>query len=163
MVFDTGIVKQLQFLYNSFPNGLPYLQYLWNPTIWRSRVNSFLTSQEIPHLSHNPKVHYHIHNSPLLVSVISQTNLVHIRPCDFKNIKQECHHLIMTFMLGEHCVNIWFKLQKHYQLPRQRISMVYLSHLKLMLGDYLKIGNDHLIPTPYLYTIQYFPILFDIS
>lgn len=139
MVFDTGFVKQLQFLYNSYPVGLPYLQYLWTPTLWGSRVNSFLTSQEIPYLSHNPNVHYHTHNGPLLVSVISQTNLVQIRPWDFKNIKQECYNLSTVFMLCEHWENTWFKLQKHYQLPQQRISMVYLSHLKLMLGDYLNL------------------------
>jgi len=37
-------------------------------------VNSFSASQEIPQILWNPKIHYHVHNSFTLVSVLRQIN-----------------------------------------------------------------------------------------
>jgi hypothetical protein len=37
-----------------------------------------LASQEIPRLLWNPKVHYHVHNNPLPVPILSHTNQIHI-------------------------------------------------------------------------------------
>ena len=41
-------------------------------------ANWFATSQEIPHISPNPKVHYRTHKRPPLVSIQVQPNPVHI-------------------------------------------------------------------------------------
>ena len=43
-----------------------------------SEANWFAASQEIPHISRNPKFHYHTHKCPPPVSILGQPNLVHI-------------------------------------------------------------------------------------
>ena len=41
-------------------------------------ANWFAASQEIPHISQNPKVHYRTHKRPPHVSILGQPNPVHI-------------------------------------------------------------------------------------
>ena len=41
-------------------------------------ANRFAASQEIPHISRNPKAHYRTHNRPPPVSILGQPNPVHI-------------------------------------------------------------------------------------
>ena len=41
-------------------------------------ANWFAASQEMPHISRNPKVHYRIHKRPPLVCILGQPNPVHI-------------------------------------------------------------------------------------
>jgi len=40
-------------------------------------ANWFAASQEIPHISRNPKVHYRTHDRPPHVSILGQPNPVH--------------------------------------------------------------------------------------
>jgi hypothetical protein len=49
-------------------------------------ANRFAAGQEIPHVLLNPKVHYHIHNCPPPVSILSQPNLVHTPTSHFLKI-----------------------------------------------------------------------------
>ena len=47
-------------------------------TPWCRVLLGFAASQEIPHISRNPKVHYRTHRRPPPVSILSQPNPVHI-------------------------------------------------------------------------------------
>jgi hypothetical protein len=40
-------------------------------------ADSRLASQELLGLLCNPKVHYHVHNSPSLIIILNQINLIH--------------------------------------------------------------------------------------
>jgi hypothetical protein len=45
-----------------------------------SKAASCATTEELPNNIWNPKVHYHVHNSPSLVPIFSQINPVHTTP-----------------------------------------------------------------------------------
>ena len=60
---------------------------------WES--NWFAASQEIPHISRNPKVHYRTHNRPPPVSILGQPNPVHIPTSHFLEIHPNIIHPFM--------------------------------------------------------------------
>jgi len=55
-------------------------------------ANWFAASQEIPHISHNPKVHYLTHKRLAPVSILSQPNPVHIPTSHFLEIHPNIIH-----------------------------------------------------------------------
>jgi len=60
-------------------------------------ANSPLASQEIPRLSWNPMVHYHVHRSPQLVPVLSQMSQVYtLKSCSSKTSFNIIFHVCPT-------------------------------------------------------------------
>jgi hypothetical protein len=44
-----------------------------------------VATHEFPSISQNPEVHYHIHKSPSLANILSQTSTVHTIPSYFQD------------------------------------------------------------------------------
>jgi hypothetical protein len=66
---------------NSEEITAPIFTYLLTYSMVQSpswAANWFATSQEIPRISRNPKVHYRTHKRPPPVSILGQSNPVHI-------------------------------------------------------------------------------------
>jgi len=57
---------------------LSFCTYLLHGQSPSWEANWFAASQEIPHISRNPKLHYRTHKCPPPVSILSQPNPVHI-------------------------------------------------------------------------------------
>jgi len=55
-------------------------------------ANWFAASQEIPHISRNPKVHYCTHKRPPPVSILGQPNPVHIPTSHLLEIRPNIIH-----------------------------------------------------------------------
>ena len=85
---------------------------------WES--NWFAASQEIPRISWNPKFHYRTHKRPPLVSILGQTNPVHIPTSHLLEIHPNINHpstprrttyictLTQSTLLVEHVISsIW--------------------------------------------------------
>jgi hypothetical protein len=67
-------------------------------------------SQEFLNILWNPKVHYHVHKSPPLVSTLSLMNLVHTAPCYFSKI-----NLILSSRLGLGLPSGFFSFWLHHR------------------------------------------------
>ena len=55
-------------------------------------ANWFAASQEIPHISRNPKVHYRTHKRPPPVSILGQPNPVHIPTSHIPEVRPNIIH-----------------------------------------------------------------------
>ena len=55
-------------------------------------TNWFEASQEIPHISRNPKVHYRTYKRPPHISILGQSNPVHILTCHLLEIHPNIIH-----------------------------------------------------------------------
>ena len=56
------------------------------------KANWFAASQEIPRILRNPKVHYRTHKRPPTVSILCQSNPVHIPTSHFLEIRHNITH-----------------------------------------------------------------------
>ena len=56
-------------------------------------ANWFAASQEIPHISQNPKVHYRTHKLTPPVSILGQPNPVHIPTSLLLDIRPNIMHI----------------------------------------------------------------------
>ena len=71
-------------------NELPHYYSTVQSPSWAA--NRFAASQEIPHISWNPKVHYHTHERPPPVSILGQPNPVHIPTSQLLEIQPNIIH-----------------------------------------------------------------------
>jgi hypothetical protein len=83
---------------------------------WEANIH--FDSQEIPYLLWNPKVHYCIHKSPLLVPVVSQMHPAHTFPPCFPKIRSD---VTVTSMRR------FYEWSLPFVFPNQNI--VCISHL----------------------------------
>ena len=62
---------------------------------WRvlEKLTWFAASQEVPRISRNPKVHYRAHKRPPAVSILDQSNPVHILTSHLQEIHPNIIHL----------------------------------------------------------------------
>ena len=111
------------------------LTYLLTHSIQHSpswEANRFSTSQGIPRILWNPKVHYHIHKCPPPVSIPNQINLVHTPTSHFLKI-----HLNVIFPSkpGSSEWSLSFRLPHHKpvyaSLPAHTNYMPRPSHCSL--------------------------------
>ena len=63
-----------------------------------SEANWFATSQDIPRISRNPKVHYRTHKRPPPVSILDQPNPVHIPTSHLLEIHPNIIHPVVSFL-----------------------------------------------------------------
>jgi hypothetical protein len=70
------------------------------------QANSYTTTQEIPHLLQNLKVHYHVHKTLTMVPIPSQMNPVHTLTLFFKIhiLKLSSHPGLPNSLISSHCL-----------------------------------------------------------
>ena len=97
------------------------------------RANWFAASQEIPHVSRNPKVHYRTHKHPPPVSILGQPNPVHIPTSHLLEIHPNIihpstpkhlymHKLILKVINPEHLVRRYWRGIKFVHSIRCNLS-----------------------------------------
>jgi hypothetical protein len=89
--------------------------------IWEANGHS--ASQEIPHPTWNPMVHYSVHNSPPLVPILSHMNPIHTFPPYFPNT----HSTIFpsTSRYSKWCLPLRFlrlRFYMHFPISRMRAT-----------------------------------------
>ena len=72
----TGLIRRLILFSNCHLRRKLHTYGMMQSPSWEA--NWCVTSQEIPRISRNPKVHYRTHNRPPPVSILGQPNPVHI-------------------------------------------------------------------------------------
>ena len=87
-------------------------------------ANWFAASQEIPHISQNPKFHYRTHKRPPPVSILGQPNPVHIPTSHLLEIHPNIIHPSMP-RSPQWSLSLWFPHQDpiHPPLPTQTSNL----------------------------------------
>ena len=124
-----------------FPYLLTSLTYSMEQSPWEA--NRFSVSQEIPRILWNPKVHYHIHKSPLLVPFLSQLNSVHTSPypTSWRSISILSSHLCLGLPSG--LLPSGFPTKTLYMLLLSPIHVTCSAHLILNFVTCTVLGEEY--------------------
>ena len=108
--------------------------------------NRLSATQEIPRTFWNPKVHYHIHNSPLPVPILSQISPVHALPAHLLKIHFSIIHP-STPGPSKWSISLRFPHQNPVctsSLPIHATYPAHLIHLDLIIGIIFGVGYGSL-------------------
>ena len=107
-------------------------------------ANRFASSQEIPRISRNPKVHYCTHKRPPTVSILGQPNPVHIPTSHLLEIHPNIIHP-STPSSPQWSSFLWFPHQDPIHPLSSPIRATCPSHLKYLIGfKYYKQTNEYI-------------------
>ena len=94
-------------------------------------ANWFAASQEIPHISRNPKVHYRTHKRPPLVPILGQPNPAHIPASHLLGIRPNIIHQ-STPRSPQWSLSLRFPHQDHIHPLSSPIRATCPAHLILL-------------------------------
>jgi hypothetical protein len=135
-------------------------------------ANRFLASQELPHISRKPKVHYRFHKCPPPIPILSQLYPVHIlSPTSLRSILILSSHLHLGLHSGLFPLGFPTKTCKRLPLPILTTYPVYLILLdfitRTIVGEQYRslsssicsfLHSRYLVPLRPKYSFQH-PIL----
>jgi len=122
---------------NFVPSKSPNRRYsMVQSSPWEA--NWFAASQEILRISRNPKVHYHTHKRPPLVSILDQHNAVHIPTSHLLEI---CPNIIhpSTPRSPQWSPSLRFSQQETIHLPHIYIYIYIYKHKYMCIYMYMYI------------------------
>ena len=147
-VVTTTIVREYPVLTNWCSSH--YYSMVQSPS-WEA--NWFAASQEIPHISRNPKVHYRTQKCPPPVSILGQSNPVHIPTSHLLEIHPNNIHPSTPYLLTPWCrvipdkltgLQLVKKFLTFYGTRRFITALTSVRHLSLSWASPIQSIYPHL-------------------
>jgi len=117
-----------------------------------SEANWFAASQEIPHISRNPMVHYRTHKRPPPVSILGQPNPVHIPTSHLLKIHPNIIHPSKP-RSPQRPPSLRFPPARPYTPSGSRTQMFHITVTQI--NCYTMFVTPQTQPVPYIHTAVY--------